>query len=142
MSITLTATYREVLAPETVSLIDTLVDDNYDLGCMLEFIDEHNEHTFQDSYELYVELSENHGYEAVDAWINLADCPEDLGHFEAAYIGESSSPEEMAEEYFTECCPELDRLDYRIVIDFEETAGYLLNNDVDRVGDFYFRSTY
>lgn len=85
MSITLTVTYREVLAPETLSLVDKLVDDNYDLGCMLEFIDENSELDFREYYPLYVELGEIHGF---------------------------------------------------------ETAKHLLNQEVDRVGGFYFRNRY
>ena len=139
MPVTLSVTYREVLAPETVSMIDNMVDENYDLNAMLEFIDEYNEYTFQDCYELYVELGENHGYEAVDAWISHIDYPEDLKHFESAYIGEYLNPRNMAEDYFEEEC---NRLDYRIVIDFEETARYLLDQEVDRVGDFYFKGNY
>ena len=141
MAITLTANYREVLAPETVSIIDELEGNNYDLGCMLEFIDENSEVDFREYYPLYVELGEQHGFEPVDAWVSHAGADE-LRHFESAYIGEYLNPRNMAEDYFTECTPELDRLDYRIVIDWEATAEYLLDQEVDRVGDCYFRSTY
>jgi hypothetical protein len=63
----------------------------------------------------------------------------DLKYFVDAYIGEYQSPERMAEDYFD---GETDRLDYRISIDWEETAKYLLQHDVDRVDDFYFRCTW
>jgi hypothetical protein len=42
----------------------------------------------------------------------------------------------MAEDYFD---GETDRMDYRISIDWEETAEYLLQHDVDRVEDYYFK---
>lgn len=138
MSITLTVTYREVLAPETLSLVDKLVDDNYDLGCMLEFIDENSELDFQEYYPLYVELGEKHGFEPVDAWVSHAGADE-LRHFESAYIGEYLNPRNMAEDYFED---DTSRLDYRIVIDWAETAEYLLDQEVDRVGDFYFRCSF
>jgi spore coat protein CotH len=135
MTVTFTASYRDTLAPETVALIDKFQEEMFDLGCMLEFIDEHSEEDFREYYEDYVEVGEENGYEAVDAFINENDIS-DLKYFVDAYIGEYQSPERMAEDYFD---GETDRLDYRISIDWEETAEYLLQHDVDRVGDFYFR---
>jgi hypothetical protein len=133
--ITLTANYRETLAPETVTQIDNFVESQYDLGCILEWIDENGEDNFAEYYEEYVELGEENGYEAVDAFIKENDIS-DLNYFVDAYIGEYQSPERMAQDYFD---GETDRLDYRISIDWVETAEYLLQHDVDRVEDFYFR---
>ena len=137
MAITLQVNYREVLTAPTLELIDRL-EDECDLGCMLVFIDEYSEEEFQDYYELYVEIGEENCYEAVDAFIKENDVS-DLKYFDAAYIGEFPSPERMAEDYFEN---ETDRLDYRISIDWEETSSYLLQHDVDRVGDFYFRHSF
>ena len=134
MAVTFLANYREIFTAQTLELIDRL-EDECDLGCMLEFIDENSEEEFQDYYELYVELGEENGYEAVDAFIDQNDIS-DIKYFTDAYIGEYQSPERMAEDYFD---GETDRLDYRISIDWVETAEYLLQHDVDRVGDFYFR---
>ena len=134
MSITFTDTYRDNLTSSTLQLIDRL-EDECDLGCMLKFIDENTEEQFQEYYEQYVELGEENGYEAVDAFIKQNDVS-DLNFFVDAYLGEYDSPERMAEDYFD---GETDRLDYRISIDWVETAEYLLQHDVDRVGDFYFR---
>jgi spore coat protein CotH len=136
--ITLTASYRDTLAPETIAVIDRLVEDQYALDDMLVFIDEHSEEEFREYYEEYVELGEKYGYEAVDVFIKENDIS-DLKYFVDAYIGEYQSPERMAEDYFD---GETDRLDYRISIDWEETAKYLLQHDVDRVDDFYFRCTW
>jgi hypothetical protein len=135
MTVTLTTNYREVFAAPTLELIDRLVEDLHDLGCMLEFIDENSEEEFQDYYEEYVELGEENGYEAVDAFIKGNDVS-DIKYFRDAYIGEYDNPERMAQDYFEH---DWDRLDYRISIDWEETAEYLLQHDVDRVDDFYFR---
>ena len=55
MTVTLTANYKETLKAETVELIDELLEDNHDLGCMLTFIDENSEDDFQCYYEDYVE---------------------------------------------------------------------------------------
>lgn len=135
MSITLTANYRETLAPETLTAIDAFTEDNYDLGAILEFIDEHSESDFVQYYEEYVELGESYCYEAVDAYLTLYDVDE-LSEFASKYIGEFSSAARMAEEYFEY---EADSLDHRISIDWDETGKYLIDHDVDCVGDYYFR---
>ena len=136
MSITLTASYRDTLAPETVTVIDRLVEDQYALDDMLVFIDEHNEEDFREYYEEYVEVGENHGYEPVDIFISEVADLSDLYRFENAYIGEYSSPARMAQDFLED---EVDRLHYMIVVDWEATADYLIDHDVDRYGDHYFR---
>jgi hypothetical protein len=139
MSVTFTATYRDILAPETVAEIDDLLQNDFDLSVMLEFIDEHNEEDFREYYSYYVEAGETHGYEAVDYFVNeVADLSE-LERFEDAYIGEYSSPARMAEDFLEH---EVDRLYYMIVVDWEATAEYLLDHDIDRHGDHYFRCCY
>jgi hypothetical protein len=135
MTVTLTATYRDTLAPETVALIDKLLPEEFGLEEILIFIDENTEEEFRDHYMEYVELGENYGYEAVDAFVK-ENSVEDLKYFSDAFIGEYLNARDMAEEFFEH---ETDRLDYRIVIDYEETAQYLLDHEVDRVGNFYFR---
>ena len=138
MTVTLTATYRDFLALETVAKIDEFVDNQYELTDMLEFIDEYNEEDFREYYEDYVELGENHGYEAVDCFVREVGDLSDLDKFEDAYIGEFASPGDMAKSY---CEDEHDRL-YYIVPDWEATADYLLSHDVDQYGDYYFRCYY
>lgn len=67
MTVTLTANYKEILSERTVEMIDTLLDDCFDLEAMLTFIDEYNEAAFVEHYEEYVRCGEAIGYEAVDA---------------------------------------------------------------------------
>ena len=139
MTVTLTTSYDQFLEPDTVLKLKCLTEeDSFDLKSALEFIDEHGEKDFNRYYEEYVELGEENCYEAVDAFIKENDIS-DLKYFVDAYIGEYQSPERMAEDYFD---GETDRLDYRISIDWVETSQYLLQHDVDRVGDFYFRCTW
>jgi spore coat protein CotH len=138
MPVTFHANYREIFSAETLEKIDGFVESQYDLGCMLEFIDEHSEEEFAKYYDEYVELGEANGYEAVDAFIELNSL-DDLVDFVDSYIGEYQNSERMAQDYFD---GETDRLDYRISIDWEETAAYLIQHDVDRVGDFYFKCSY
>ena len=54
MAVTLTANYRDTLNADTVEKIDELIEDNYCLDDMLEFIDEYNEKALVEVYEEYV----------------------------------------------------------------------------------------
>ena len=78
MSITLTANYKEVLAADTVEQIDNLIEENYALDDMLEFIDNYNESDFVNYYEEYVRCGEAIGYDAVDALIGELGCVSDI----------------------------------------------------------------
>ena len=70
MSVTLSVNYAEVLAADTVSKIEELLEDNYALDDMLTFIDQRNETNFVAYYEEYCRVGEIIGYEAVDALID------------------------------------------------------------------------
>ncbi len=142
MAITLTTTYRDTLAAETVQYIETrLLPSNYDLEAALVFIDENGEHTFNEYYELYIELGEQYGFEAVDCFLKEVGGPDELEDFPAAYLGEYFNARDMAEEFFADD-GYVDRLDYRIVIDWDETAQYLLDHEVDHYDNFFFRCQY
>lgn len=139
MAITLTTTYKDTLAPETVRYIETeLLPNHFDLQAILTFIDENDEDSFNEFYPEYVELGEEYGFEAVDAFIS-ENSVSDIRYFADAYIGEYLNPRDMAEEFFDgDGC--IERLDCRVVVDWDETAESLLQYDVDRYGNFYFRS--
>jgi hypothetical protein len=137
MAVTFSTTYRETLSPETVEKIDGFLESQYAIEDILTFIDENSEEDFRRYYEDYVDLGEIHGYEPVDAFVKLNRLA-DLDCFENAYIGEYSSPGEMAEDYIETN----DSLSYYIVVDYSATAEYLIDHDVDQVGNFYFRASY
>ena len=118
MSVTLTANYKETLAADTVEKIDELLDENYALDDMLEFIDSHNESDFVAYYEEYVRCGEAIGYEAVDALIDemgdisyIEDCDE-------RYRGHYHNEAEFAEEFYNEVYGEVPSF---LVIDWEAT---------------------
>jgi antirestriction protein len=139
MPVTFTATYKDVLAADTLEKISELCeDDSYALDDVLEFIDQNSEEDFLAYYEDYVDLGEVHGYEPVDAFLKENGL-DDLESFEDAYLGEYNSPADFAEEYLQN---EIDRLSYFIVVDWEKTSEYMLDHDFDRVGDFYFRTCF
>ena len=138
MAVTLTTNYNEVLLQETVEKIESFLESQYALADMLTFIDENSEEDFRKYYFDYVEAGEEFGYEAVDAFIREIASLSELEDFEQAYIGEYSSPAAMAEDYIETN----DSLSYYIVVDYEATAEYLLDHDIDQVGNFYFRASY
>ena len=131
MSITLTVSYKDTLAAETVEKIDELLEENYFLDDMLEFIDEHNESDFVAYYEEYVRCGEAIGYEAVDALISelgdisyIEDCDE---RYQGCYHNEA----EFAEEFYSE----LYEVPCALVIDWEATWDTSLRYDFTSCSD-------
>jgi hypothetical protein len=131
MTITLTASYKDTLAAETVEKIDELLEENYFLDDMLEFIDEHNESDFVAYYEEYVRCGEIIGYEAVDALISelgdisyIEDCDE---RYQGCYHNEA----EFAEEFYSE----LYEVPCALVIDWEATWDTSLRYDFTSCSD-------
>lgn len=102
MSITMTANYKEVLDTVTVEKIDELLDENYALDDILEFIDEHNESDFVAYYEEYVRCGEAIGYEAVDALIDENGEMSCIENCDERYQGHFDNEEEFAENFYNE----------------------------------------
>jgi len=126
MSVTFTANYKEVLNAVTVEKIDELLDENYALDDMLEFIDEHNEDDFVNYYEEYVRCGEAIGYEAVDALIEEMGCISYIANCDERYQGFYDDEAEFAEHYHNEMgnyVPE------GIVADWEATWDTSLRSD-------------
>ena len=102
MTVTLTASYKETLKPEVVEKIEELLEDNYCLEDMLEFIDENDaEDFFVEYYEEYVRCGEAIGYDAVDALIAESDV-ESIMDCDERYQGEFTNTEAFAEYFVTE----------------------------------------
>ncbi len=133
MAVTLQATFRETLKADTVELIDELLEDNHDLGCMLEFIDEYSEDDFVTYYETYVEQGEKVGYDVVEAFIELNGfC--DAENCEDAYVGIYADGASFAEEMIEEQGGI--NLDF-VVIDYDLTWERGLAYDFDIVEKGY-----
>ena len=126
MTVTLTSNYRDALAAATVDKIDELLEENYALDDMLEFIDERNETKFVNHYEEYVRCGESIGYDAVDALIDemggCMDCVEDC---DERFIGWYESEADFAEEFYS------DQYDVPValVIDWQATYDSALRYD-------------
>ena len=124
MTVTLTASYQEMLAADTVDKIDELLEENYFLGDMLEFIDTYNENDFIAYYEEYVRCGEAIGYEAVDALIGEMGHVSDIEDCDERYQGFYDDEAEFAEYVHSEAyIPE------GIVVDWEATWEQNLRYD-------------
>jgi len=118
MSVTLTANYKETLEVITVNKIEELIEDNYALDDMLEFIDNHNEKDFVMHYEEYVRCGDAIGYEAVDALIAEQGDVSYIEECDERYQGCYDNEAEFAEYWHNEMgnyVPE------GIVVDWEAT---------------------
>lgn len=136
MSITLTVNYKEVLQEKTVEKIDELLEDNYALDDILQFIDEHNENDFVQFYDEYVDMGEKVGYDVVDEFINYHGDVSYVEHVEDAYAGTYGSPEEFTEEFVNDVYGEVP---VYLVVDWEATWKSSLSYDYDFVNGYVFR---
>ena len=136
MSITLTVNYKEVLQEKTVEKIDELLEDNYALDDILQFIDEHNENDFVQFYDEYVDMGEKVGYDVVDEFINYHGDVSYVEHVEDAYAGTYGSPEEFTEEFVNDVYGEVP---VYLVVDWEATWKSSFTYDYDFVNGYVFR---
>jgi len=125
MSITLTANYKEVLAADTVEKIDELIDENYALDDMLEFIDTYNEDDFVTHYEEYVRCGEAIGYDAVDALIGEMGSVSDIEGCDERFRGWYESEADFAENYYSD----LYDVPCALVVDWQATYDSSLRYD-------------
>jgi hypothetical protein len=139
MTVTFQANYKEVFATETVEKIDELVEDNYDLDDILEFIDNNSEADFISYYEDYCSAGENIGYDVVDAFVKYHGSMSNVEWVEDAYRGCYDDEETFAEEYYTEIYGEVPSF---LVVDWEATWNSSLRYDFDFVEGHMFLSSF
>lgn len=139
MSVTFQANYKEVFATATVEKIEQLVEDNYDLDDILEFIDNNSEDDFVSFYEDYVKVGENIGYDVVDAFVNFHGSMSYVENVEDAYHGTYYDEETFAEEYYNEIYGEVPAF---LVVDWEATWKQSLTYDFDFVERYVFSSNF
>lgn len=139
MSITLTENYSKVLASETVEFIDYLLEENYELTDILEFVDEHSEKDLISYYETYVEQGEKIGFDVVDSFIEYHGDVSYVEHVEDAYRGSYDSEVDFAEEFTTEIHGEIPSY---FVVDWLATWNTNLSDDFVFVNGFVFRSDF
>jgi hypothetical protein len=167
MSITLTANYKETLAPEVIEIVDELIENGQELPNLLEILDYFGEE-YQENLEEIVRALDETGakkselQEFIDAFsiddlehfeqynALAADFPTeaieafcyiwglcDLQHFEDSYQGAWDDEAEFAEHI----CEDL--LDHNvpswIVIDWQATWDSSLRYDYSERDGFYFQ---
>lgn len=137
MSVTFTANYKEIFATETVEFIDGLLEDNYALDDILEFVDSNSEEDLVSYYVEYVEQGENLGYDVVDAFVEYhgLSCVEHCGD---AYRGTYDSEADFAEEFTNE----LYDVPSFVVVDWQATFDHNLRYDFDFVDGYVFSSNF
>jgi hypothetical protein len=138
MPVTFTDNYKEVFATETVEKIEELLEDNYCLEDILEFIDQNTEEDFRDYYEEYVTAGEDYGYSAVDAFIEEfgLDC---VSSFTESYQGEYSSEAQFAEQFCEDMGYEVPSF---VIVDWQATFDYNLQYDYSYVNGYVFNKNF
>ena len=139
MSVTFQANYKEVFATETVEKIDQLVEDNYDLDDILEFVYQNSEADLVSYYEEYCTAGENIGYDVVDAFVKYHGSMSYVENVEDAFRGVYYDEETFAEEYYSEMYNDLP---IGLVIDWEQTWKQSLSYDFDFVDGYVFSSSF
>ena len=139
MSVTFQANYKEVFATETVEKIEQLVEDNYDLDDILEFVDQNSEADLVCYYEQYCTAGENIGYDVVDAFVKYHGDMGYVENVEDAFRGVYYNEETFAEEYYNEIYGEVPAF---LVVDWEATWKMSLTYDFDFIDGYVFSSDF
>lgn len=139
MSVTLQANYKEVFAIETVEKIDELLEDNYDLDDILEFVDQNSEADLVSFYEIYCTAGEKIGYDVVDAFVKYHGMSY-VENVEEAFRGVYHDEATFAEEVINEVYG-LDIPAY-VVVDWQATWDSSLRYDYDFIDGYVFSSNF
>jgi len=131
--------YKEIFSAEVVEKVDQLVEDNYALDDILEFIDNNSEDDFISYYEDYCAAGENVGYDVVDAFVKYHGDISYVEYVEDAFRGVYYDEETFAEEYYTEIYGEVPGF---LVVDWEATWKQSLTYDFDFVDGYVFSSSF
>lgn len=128
---TLTAVPIEIaseLSQKALDYITELVEENYALDDILEFLKEYNGDDLIAYYVDYVEQGEKVGFDVVDAFLEINNI-RDIASTLEVYIGEYESEADFAENYYNDIMDVPDAL----VIDWAETFHQSLSYDYDYV---------
>jgi hypothetical protein len=138
MSVTLTVNYKEIYAAQTVEKIDELLEDNYAIDDILEFIDNNNEDDFVAFYEEYVTQGEDLGYDVVDAFVEYHGLSY-VEHVRDAYRGAYDSGADFAEEFYNDVYGDVPSF---LVVDWQATWEQSMKYDFDFVDGYVFDSNF
>ena len=138
MPVTLQANYKEIFATETVEKIDELLEDNYALDDILEFVDQNSEAALLEYYEDYCTAGENIGYDVVDAFVKYHGMSY-VENVEDAYQGIYNDEATFAEEYYENVYGEVPGF---LVVDWDATWDSSLRYDFDFIDGYVFSSNF
>ena len=139
MSVTLQVNYKEVFAIETVEKIDELLEDNYALDDILEFVDQNSEKDLVSFYEDYCTAGENVGYDVVDAFVKYHGDMSYVEFVEEAFRGVYHDGAPFAEEYYEDVYGDVPSF---LVVDWEATWEQSLSYDFDLIDGYVFSSSF
>ena len=134
---TLTAVPIEIaaeLSQKCLDYITELVEDNYALDDILEFLKEYNGDDLIAYYVDYVIQGDKVGFDVVDAFLEENDIS-DVSRTQDVYMGEYNSEADFAENYFNDIMD----VPGGLVIDWEETFQQSLSYSYDYVKGYVFR---
>jgi hypothetical protein len=131
--------YKEVFAIETVEKIEELVEDNYDLDDILEFVDNNSEADLISYYEDYVKVGENVGYDVVDAFVKYHGSMCYVENVEEAFRSAYYDEETFAEEFYNDVYGEVPSI---LVVDWKAVWDQSLSYDYDFIEGFVFSSSF
>ena len=120
--------------------IDELVEENYALDDIVDFIDVYGNDNFLEFYEEYVQQGEDYSYDAVDAFVDEFGI-DAIGHFTDAYYGEYDSEVDFAEQYMLDV-HNFNAENVPVVVDWQATWDTNLRYDFSYVRGFVFNNNY
>jgi hypothetical protein len=139
MPVTLQANYKEIFATETVEKIDELLEDNYALDDILEFVDQNSEADLVAYYEDYCTAGENIGYDVVDEFVKYHGMSY-VEYVEEAFQGIYRDEASFAEEYYENVYG--DNIPAFVVVDWQATWDSSLRYDYDFIDSYVFSSNF
>jgi len=137
MTITTTAVPVEIaaeLSQKALDYIAELLEDNYALDDILEFITEHNSDDLIAYYIDYVIQGDKVGFDVVDAFLQENDIS-DVPRVEDIYMGQYQSAADFAENYFNDIMD----VPSALVIDWADTFHQSLGYDYEYIDGYVFQ---
>ena len=139
MPVTLQVNYKEIFSAEVVEKVDQLVEDNYALDDILDFVDANSEADLVAYYEDYCTAGERIGYDVVDAFVKYQGSMCYVENVEDAFRGVYYDGATFAEEYYNDIYGEVPAF---LVVDWDATWEQSLRYDFDFVDGYIFSSSF
>jgi antirestriction protein len=134
---TITAVPIEIaaeLSQKALDYITELVEDNYALDDILEFVKEYNSDDFIAYYVDYVDQGDKVGFDVVDAFLQENEIS-DVARVEDIYMGQYQSAADFAENYYNDIMD----VPAALVIDWAETFQQSLGDDYEYIDGCVFQ---